>query len=85
MHEVKLLSFPHERLERLERVVAKHNRRLDHHGRKALLHGVEAGTPAIVARYAEEHAAHNVALEYKLLGATTEVAEAVAAAPVAAA
>jgi len=79
MHGVKLLSFPHMHLERLERVVAKHNRRLDHSQRKAWLHAVEAGTPTIVARCAEEHAAHNVALEYKLLGATTEVSDTAAA------
>lgn len=76
MHEVKLLSFPHERLERLERVVAKHDKTLNHEQRKALLHGVEAGQPAIVARYAEEHAAHNVALEYQLQDAKVEIGEA---------
>jgi hypothetical protein len=74
MFEVRLLSFPHRRHERLERVVQKHSgNRLDHEQRTALLDEVESGRPQIVARYVEEHAAENAALELKLLDAVCEV------------
>jgi hypothetical protein len=74
MFEVRLLSFPHRRHERIERVVHKHSgNRLDHVARKSLLHEVESGRPQIVARYVEEHAAENAAVELKLLDAVCEV------------
>lgn len=81
MYTVTLKSFPAEKLHRLERVVQKHNgAKLDYLQRNALLHKVAAGQPQIVARYAEEHAAENVVLEYKTHGATAEMAEEGAAA-----
>lgn len=80
MHTVTLQAFPHPRLERLERVVHKHNSRLTHPERKALLHAVEAGQPQIVARYVDEHAALNAATELRALGATAVVGEAAATA-----
>jgi len=70
MYTVHLAAFPQARHERLERVVHKHNRRLDHLARKALLHEVAAGRSQLVARYVEAHAAHNAARELELLGAT---------------
>lgn len=74
MFEVRLLSFPHRRHERIERVVQKHSgKRLDHDQRKALLHDIESGRPHVVARYVEQHAADNAALELKLLDAVCEV------------
>lgn len=85
MYEVKLVSLPHVRLERVERIVQKHSGgRLDHPQRKALLHEVEAGRPQVIARYHEEHAAENVVLELKMQGAVGEVAEVTDAKPEAA-
>lgn len=90
MFEVRLLAFPtqfgfpHSPAERIERVVHKHaGGRIDHDARRALLGEVAAGRPQIVARYVEEHAAHNVVAEFRLLAAEAEVV-AVSAAVVAA-
>ncbi|MSP91363.1 MAG: hypothetical protein EXR79_06115 [Myxococcales bacterium] len=80
MFEVRLkafptqFGFPHSPAERIERVVHKHSGgKLDHAARLALLREVAAGRPQIVARYAEEHAAHNVVAEFRLLAADAEV------------
>ncbi len=76
MYEVRLLSFPKQRHERIERVVQKHGaNQLEHPRRLALLHEVQAGQPRVIARYLEAHAAHNVALELQLLDAKCEVVE----------
>lgn len=76
MIQVRLLSFPRPRHERIERVVQKHSGgKLDHKQREALLHEVASGRPQVVARYAERHAAENAALELKLLDAIVEVRE----------
>ncbi len=81
MYTVTLQSFPHEKLHRLERVVQKHSGgKLEYPERNALLALVEAGQPQIVARYAEEHVAENVVLEYKTHGATAVWADESAAA-----
>lgn len=75
MFTVTLRAFPAPQLHRLERVVQKHGAgKLDHLQRNALLHDVAAGRPQVVARYAEEHAAANAALEFKYHGATVDVA-----------
>jgi len=77
MYEVRLLSFPKRRRERIERVIHKHGgNKIEHLQRLALLHEVQAGRSRVVASYAEAHAAHNVALELRLLDAKCEVAEA---------
>jgi hypothetical protein len=76
MYTVTLKSFPADKLHRLERVVQKHNgAKLEYPQRNELLHKVQAGQPQVVARYAEEHVAANVVLEYKTHGATAEMAE----------
>lgn len=69
MYQVTLSSFPAQKLERLERIVQKHGGGLlDHHGRVALLRQVLSGQVQVIARYAEEHAAHNVVAEVALQG-----------------
>lgn len=74
MFQVRLLSFPRPRHERLERIVQKHSGgKLDHPQREAVLHAVASGRPQVVARYAERHAAENAALELRLLDAIVEV------------
>ena len=76
MYTVTLKSFPHASLHRLERVVQKHTSgKLEYPERNALLAKVEAGQPQVVARYAEEHVAHNVVLEYKQHGAVASMAD----------
>lgn len=76
MYEVRLLSFPKHRHERIERVVQKHGgNQLEHLQRLALLHEVQAGQPRVIARYAEAHAAQNAALELRLLDASCEIVE----------
>lgn len=79
MFELRLIEFPKAIGERLERVVQKHSGgKLDHEARMALLAEVAAGQPKVIARYAEEHAAHNALAEVVLLGARGEVAKAAA-------
>jgi hypothetical protein len=77
MFELRLIEFPKQIGERLERVVQKHGGgKLDHEGRLALLGQVAGGQPQVIARYAEEHAAHNALAEVVLLGARGEVVKA---------
>lgn len=79
MFEVRLISFPQQVQERLERVVHKHGGgKVNHDQRLALLAGVAGGQPHVIARYAEEHMAHNAQAEVALLGAKAEVAKAAA-------
>ncbi len=74
-YRVLLDSFPDKRREHIERVVHKHNRRLDHHAYEALVGRVADGTPSVVATYVEEHAAHNVVEELAYHGAKAHVEE----------
>ena len=71
MFEVQLVSFPAATTERMERVVQKHSGgKLDHEQRVALLGQVAGGKPQVIARYHEEHCAHNAIAEVKLQGGT---------------
>jgi hypothetical protein len=72
MYDVKLISLPHHRHERAERVVQKHNPGLDHGARLALLAKLTVG-PQNVARYEEKASAEHVAAEYRLLGGVVEI------------
>lgn len=77
MYQVKLSSFPAPKLERVERIVQKHSGgQLDHTARVALLQQVLAGQAQVIARYAEEHAAHNVVAEVALQGGACAVEKA---------
>jgi hypothetical protein len=69
MFEVQLVSFPAAKEERLERVVQKHSGgKLDHLQRLDLLGKVKSGQPQVIARYHEEHCAHNAIAEVTLQG-----------------
>ena len=73
MHEVVLTAVPAARAEHVERVVHKHNRTLTHQQHEAMVKAVIGGGSEVVARYVEEHAAHNVVKELAYHGATAEV------------
>lgn len=79
IYRVILESFPEARREHIERVVHKHNRKLDHHGFEALVTRVQEGTPSVIATYVEEHAAANVVAEVGYHGAKARIEAAEAA------
>lgn len=75
MYQVKLMSFPAAKTERIERIVQKHSGgKLNHEDRLAFLAKVAAGQPQILASYHEEHCAHNAIAEAALQGCKAELA-----------